>query len=99
MFVKAFSSTAFQNDNQSSGATNTPLAYNSTEQSVIFDVLNPFNTRLTKYTSSFVATAAGVGNFYGHSGLFNATTSFDGFTLFAETGTMTGSVSVYGYNK
>jgi hypothetical protein len=54
---------------------------------------------LTKYTSSFVATAAGVGNFYGHSGLFNATTSFDGFTLLAESGTMTGSVSVYGFNK
>jgi len=33
-----------------------------------------------------------------HAGRFNATTSFTGFTLI-NTGTMTGSVSVYGYNK
>ena len=30
---------------------------------------------------------------------FNATTSFDGFTIYMDSGTMTGIISVYGYRK
>jgi hypothetical protein len=33
------------------------------------------------------------------AGLFNATTSFDGFKITVPSGTMTGSISVFGFNK
>lgn len=34
-----------------------------------------------------------------YSGLFNATTSFDGFSIIAPSGTFTGTVRVYGYRN
>lgn len=61
---------------------------------------NPFSSSLlTVFNSTFghgIGTDAGSGYTGGH---FNATTSFTGFTLIPGAGTMTGTVSVYGYNK
>lgn len=34
-----------------------------------------------------------------YSGWFNASTSFDGFTIYPYSGTITGTLSVYGYRK
>ena len=62
---------------------------------VSFDLFNPFASEYTQLH--------GIGtnnqDTFGFAGSFNATTSFTGFTLLVGAGTMTGSVSVYGYNK
>jgi hypothetical protein len=65
----------------------------------IFELLNPFQTQNTSAFSMRGAKANGNAEFsilwYG----INVTTSYTGFTLLPNTGTITGSVSVYGYNK
>lgn len=65
------------------------------------EVFDPFASLRTKIHTHFngVITASGamVTNIGG--GLFNATTSFTGYSLIASTGTITGSVSTYGFNK
>ena len=51
----------------------------------------PFVTQYTK------ATAQNVGQFLENVGcVFNATTSFDGFSIFPDSGTITGTIRVYG---
>ena len=63
------------------------------------DVLNPFATKYTGWLSlsSQVATNPGVNH---AAGIFNATTSFDGFTMFPEVSqNMSGTISVYGYTN
>jgi hypothetical protein len=63
--------------------------------SINADIFRPFETERTKIISmgfytGFVVTMGG-----DHS----LSTSYTGFTLFPETGTMTGTISVYGYRK
>jgi hypothetical protein len=66
----------------------------------VIDILNPFSTDQTGYladaffwsgTSDYGRTVNG--------GVMTVTTSYDGFTLIPSTGTITGTVSIYGYNK
>jgi hypothetical protein len=56
-------------------------------------LINPFDAEKTygnaRTTSGSDATLSDL--------QFNATTSFDGFTIFMDSGTMTGIISVYGY--
>lgn len=64
------------------------------------EVIDPFATLRTKtlsHVDGVTAGAAQVTNIGG--GLFNATTSFTGFSFVASTGTISGTISVYGYNK
>ena len=64
-------------------------------------IFNPFASQKTSIitrtegfnTSNPILTTTFGGN------VFDATTSFTGFSLIRSSGTMTGSVSVYGYNK
>ncbi len=66
---------------------------------VSYDIFNPFLARptlmfgvnISRYASSSYAAVNGYGQ--------DSTTSFDGITLTADTGTMTGAVSIYGYNQ
>ena len=63
-----------------------------------FTFLNPFasvRTNILTQISSVIPGTAPIGS----SGtlLFNATTSFDSFSFIASTGTITGTVKVYGY--
>lgn len=66
--------------------------------------LGIFNPNLSRITTAS-GTSFGLANDYtnnahwhvGH--IMNTTTAYTGFTLLASTGTITGSVSVYGYNK
>jgi hypothetical protein len=65
-------------------------------------VYNPFlstNTLLTGLHTH--SAAAGAGNYNGGfmEGGFSATTSFTGFSIFPNSGTITGSISVFGVNK
>ena len=63
--------------------------------SSVIDVFQPFATAKTNYIFSAVRET----QYYAGAGYFNATTSFPGFTIYAVTGNMTGSVSVFGYTK
>jgi hypothetical protein len=62
---------------------------------------NPFLTMNTTHLSTMDGNvqSSGAQVTYAGGGLFNATTSFTGFTLTANTGTITGNVRVYGYNQ
>ncbi len=57
-----------------------------------FTLYNPFATAYTKGT--WLGT--GFNSIYG-GGVMTVTTSYTGFTLYVSSGTITGSVSVYGY--
>ena len=67
---------------------------------MIWDFANPFNAFNThiQNRSSFINSANASYNFTGN-GSVNNTTSYTGFTLIASSGTMTGTLSVYGINK
>jgi hypothetical protein len=67
----------------------------------VLDLANP-NLATTKSMielgSQLYSSAAGIKTFFASYG-FGAATSFTGFTILASTGNITGTVSVYGYNK
>jgi len=63
-------------------------------------VYNPFATERSLITGIHVASgASGAPTYYGGTttGALNLTTSFTGFTIFPESGTVTGTIRVYGY--
>jgi hypothetical protein len=60
---------------------------------------NPFATASTGANSLIVNNTDGVPNLRYHVGCFTATTSFDGIRIEPSTGTMTGTVSIYGVSK
>ena len=67
-----------------------------------FNFFEPFSTQYTSYvldsvTSDGVATVEARRSM--SSGFFEATTSFTGFTLILASGTMTGTLRVYGYKN
>ncbi len=67
-----------------------------------FNLFNPFNTRVTSGYQSEATTVNGASiSLANWTRGLNTTTSYTGFTFFPTTGgaTITGSVSVYGYNK
>jgi hypothetical protein len=63
-----------------------------------FDFINPFATALTHCFTQISSVNPGVAA-VGSSGvlIFGATTSFDSFSIIGNTGTITGTVKVYGY--
>jgi hypothetical protein len=76
-----------------------PANDGSARTAAIIDLFGPFLTRVTggagKSLTNYSGTPETVYEEYGH----NSATSFDGFTIIPNTGTITGTVSVYGYNK
>jgi hypothetical protein len=80
----------------------TYLPANSTDgrASVGLDIHNPFLTSRTTFIGIGTGTRAGVALGFSYTGGQIATNdSYDGFTLLPSAGTITGRVSVYGYNK
>ena len=74
-------------------------AVSSTEQNFnVFEIANPFQTALTTgiKNNTYETTGNLELNLQAYS--FIATTSFTGFTIIPVSGTITGSVSVYGFN-
>jgi hypothetical protein len=67
---------------------------------IIFDIGNPFNLFNThvQIRSSFLNSSSFSYNFT-TTGSVNNTLSYTGFTIFPSAGTITGTISVYGYNK
>lgn len=96
-----FSQTASTITNDSGGAASSAFArlgyvYSAAPQYIAIDIFNPKTTAKTTYAGTVgAATTEGWIN----SGLFNATTSFDSFTFYPTAGTVTGTYSLYGYNK
>ena len=63
------------------------------------EILNPFQTAITSGRSEFASSTSGdIDNYLWKHGI-SVTTSYTGFTFFPSSGSVTGSVSVYGYNK
>ena len=64
-------------------------------------VFNPFLSEYTTMNGTGQGLRTDYGNVAGYAigAIFDATTSFTGFTLIASTGNITGQVSVYGVNK
>jgi hypothetical protein len=96
---KDFGGATFTNDTQSTTATSTFGATNPGTNISGFwrNINNPF---ASQRTTSIGHTISSSSYAYYDSHLFNATTSFTGFTLLCSGAfTMTGNVSIYGYNK
>jgi hypothetical protein len=62
------------------------------------DIFSPFETKTTGLITVGVRSFTNPNQYSFFSGV-NTSTSYDGINLIASTGTMTGEVSVYGYNK
>jgi len=63
-------------------------------------ISNPFNSSArTQFANSYTFSDGTNGRAYYSGGSMVVSTSFDGFTLIPESGTITGTVSVYGYNE
>ena len=82
------------------GATQTSFSYvylESTGSAVMtFNIANPFATKKTTYTNVSERATGSQSLFYLNGGVFNTTTSFTGFTIYPASGTITGTVRVYG---
>jgi hypothetical protein len=66
------------------------------DYAVVQDIFSPFATAWTSYVNLKARLEYG-GEFA--TGVYKATTSADGFTIYPSSGTISGSVSIYGYNK
>lgn len=60
------------------------------------DIFSPFASAPSTYSGQITGTENAQ---YLNSGWHNSTTSFDSFTFYPTSGTITGSYSLYGYNK
>ena len=65
------------------------------------DIFNPFLSKRTAFTGSntYIAGADNINYTVVRAGATSVNTSYTGFTLIPASGNITGSVSVYGYNK
>jgi len=72
----------------------------TTEMNAQFDVINPFTTKNTVF-NGFGSGSRTQANFRNqtYSGHFDATTSFTDIIILPSANNITGSISVYGYNK
>jgi hypothetical protein len=68
-------------------------------QSASIDIYAPKLAQLTKYTCLSFGDDGTAAIQYHSGGYFNATTSFDSFSIIPMASNMTGEMSVYGYNK
>jgi hypothetical protein len=68
---------------------------NSAKNSVITEVANPFPNSATQF---HWVSSANTGYFGQAQGIYNNSASFDGVQLYFQSGTITGTVRVYGYN-
>jgi hypothetical protein len=63
----------------------------------VFDICLPFAADRTFLSGINTEADDGASNIYIAASLFQGTTSFDGFSLLPNTGTITGTIRVYGY--
>ena len=83
-------------NNQATGILTDAIAL---ERGMRMDILNPFaakNSFIMTQVSAMTSTRSTPSFSYNAQ---NSTTSFDGFTLLPQAGTMTGTMSIYGYAR
>lgn len=84
---------------RATGTNNAELGYYGIEGNIAYiDFGQPFESAKTNWHGQLSA-APDNPFFTGFSGGFNSTTSFDGFSLLAASGTITGTVRIYGYRN
>jgi len=84
---------------RSTSRTNIRITYQDTgDGAIAIDVFSPFLSKGSTVYSNGISTYAGA-YVIQWVGSYGASTSFDGFSVTADAGTMTGSLSVYGYRK
>jgi len=62
-----------------------------------FDIFRPFDAAITNVLGQGYDGSAGKSKYFG--GLHNVSTSYDGLTIACNTGTISGTIRVYGYNQ
>ena len=72
----------------------------ATEGSFSMDLFNPFLAKNTTFNAitAFINNTPHIIGFY-HVGTHNVSSSFDGFTIFPDSSTITGTLRVYGYKN
>jgi hypothetical protein len=80
------------------GATIKYMESTTTDAFTKMDISNPQLTKKTVYSLTSVRYASASVN-YVNMGAFNSTTSFDGITFYPASGTITGTIRVYGYKN
>lgn len=63
----------------------------------IMDISDPQTTNRAHWSD--IVNDTGAGAVYNQSAVVDVTTSYDGFTIFANAGNMTGSIRIYGYRN
>lgn len=71
----------------------------ATNYARVVEILNPFATVPTSWFNAGPSDSGGSIAWISYAGRHTLSTSYTGFTLIAPSGTITGSVSIYGYNK
>jgi hypothetical protein len=103
----AYAFNIIQYDTSASGTASGGVSYfqlhnvsSSAARSCIVDLIDPALANATLYTSTWTvrktATTVATGV---NGGAHDVSSVFDGFTLFPDTGTITGVVEVFGYRK
>jgi hypothetical protein len=84
-----------------SGDTTIQLGYTPRNDSsgLSYDITSPFLTAPTSLTGQTVSRASSSRIAIAFQGHYSSSTSFDGVSIFPQSGTITGTLSVYGYNK
>ena len=67
------------------------------ENAIVIDILNPFLTQKTLFNGIGNGTNASYSYISTVSGMLTVTTSYTGFSFIRTSGTMTGTVTIYGY--
>jgi hypothetical protein len=73
--------------------------YDTTSQMItVMDICNVFTSSKTSFNYQTAMNHSTNARSFVGAGMHDVASSFDGMTILAQTGTITGSVSVYGYN-
>lgn len=67
--------------------------------STALDIFDPFLSLNTAISGSCTGRASSNNYMRAHQGVLNTTTSYNSVNIYPSTGTMTGYISIYGYNK
>ena len=95
--AESTSVTGFSQNTQSSGIFQ---IHNLNENVLEATIFNPFLTARTYYnTTGRYANSSDAPSIVNFSGVHKSNTSFTGFSLLPASGNITGTISVYGYNK
>jgi hypothetical protein len=96
-YTSNYASTAYSNYANSASTTAIPISVNQTYHSGSIEFYNPYSSTLQTRVVIDSAGDTTLRNF--GSGVQNTAAQNNGFEFYPNTGTITGTISVYGYNK